>query len=86
MFNLNNNGKPWVGLGIIFVYQWILKNLNFLSVHLGINYSHSNVGNGNYVITVPNQSVSSGMYYVKDQSIRLGISYLLTRARKRSME
>jgi hypothetical protein len=84
--NLNNNGKPWVGLGSIFGYQWLLKNQNFLGIHLGINYSDANVGNGNYVITVSNQNVSTGMYHVKDQSVRLGISYQLTKARKRSRE
>ena len=84
--NLNNNGKPWVGLGANFGYQWILKNLNLLGVHFGINYSHSDVGNGNYTITVPDRNVSSGMYYVKDQSIRFGFSYQLTKARKRSLE
>jgi hypothetical protein len=80
--SLNNQGKPWVGLGAVFGYQWLLKNQNFLGVHLGISYSTASVGNGNYIIIVPNQSVSTGTYQVKDQSIQLGLSYQLTRARK----
>lgn len=81
--SLNNNGKPWVGFGTIFGYQWLLKNLNFLGVHLGISYSTASVVNGNYIIVVPNQSVSTGSYQVKDQSVQLGFSYQLTRTRKR---
>jgi hypothetical protein len=85
-FSIDNKNKPWItflaGINKLFV----LDNYNILSVGVQTDISPIYFLKGNYAITVPGQSVTSGTYKVSGTSLGLSISYTFTGTNKRLVQ
>jgi len=81
--SLNNKGKPWISLQGGAGCDWVLSNMNMISVNLNFCLSFSKVADGTYQITVPGQPVTMGNYSVTTTHIGLGLNYIFTRTKKK---
>jgi len=83
IFKSNNNYNPWVNIMIGGAKNFVLKNLNLLTISFLLELGTSKFLTSDYEITIPNKPMTTGTYSVKSSSLGLSIEYIFTGTNKR---
>jgi hypothetical protein len=82
-FEYTNGHLPWINFSALASRNLVLSNKNILGIEIGIEAGKNGYVRGDYVITIPNKPVSTGIYKINGFSAGLTISYTFTGANRR---
>jgi hypothetical protein len=81
--NSKNGNKPWLTCQLGGGYSWRLRNYNVLKAGVQANISRSKVVSGTYLVSIPGEPPTWGMYSLSESYVALSVSYGFTRNKKR---
>lgn len=77
-FTSDNNKKAWISFNFGSAKSMILKNNNLIAVGIFFEWSFTDFIKGEYEITVPNKSLTRGIYKISGSLLGLSLKYAFT--------